>query len=560
MNFFRIINKSALILLLVIVSSCKDQLTEMNENPNGIDPATANPNLLMPTVMTGAAKSYLELGFGDIAGVMQHTQKSGWYSGHNTYDWTPQDWAGWYGLLRSNNLMFERAVDMNLKFHQGVALTMKSFIFGVITDLWGDAPYTNAVKGNLGSTEFNLPAFDSQEVIYAGIINDLKSASELFASGDVTGVLTNYDVYYKGDASKWQKFANTLLLRYYLRISDKMPDVAKAGIESIYSSGIYINEAGDDATMSYIGASTDNAWPGTVGGDGSDVRNRKPAIPLLSKLMAYQDPRMSVWFAPVRVRWIADPTLPTAVDAFIRKDGVIQEGVTSIMDEQFQKTPGNYTRHFNPALYNGTLDTGEYVGMPVGILLPDAYNGNPTPGQVLQNQHVSQLADIYRKGSGDLLKARLASAAETHFILAEAALKGWSVGSAEEHYKAGIESSLDAWGVAGEFSTYIAQEGVSYTGSLAQIMEQKWIASWTAVTEAWFDFRRTGYPELQAGPASPEPVLPVRFIYGDNEILLNANNSKNAIDKLQVTPHSGLRGKNSQWSKPWIIAGTNKPW
>jgi hypothetical protein len=129
-------------------------------------------------------------------------------------------------------------------------------------------------------------------------------------------------------------------------------------------------------------------------------------------MMVTNDPRMTVWFSPVRVRWVADPTLTTAVDPFIRKDGIIQSGVASITDEQFVKSPGNYTRHYNPNLYNGTLDTGEYVGLPPGILLPDAYNGNPTSGQVLQNQHVSQLSDIYRKPSGDLLKARLASAAK----------------------------------------------------------------------------------------------------------------------------------------------------
>ena len=91
-------------------------------------------------------------------------------------------------------------------------------------------------------------------------------------------------------------------------------------------------------------------------------------------------------------------------------------------------------------------------------------------------------------------------------------------------------------------------------------MEQKWIASWTAATESWFDFRRTGYPNLTPGPASPEPVLPVRFIYSDNESLLNAANTQKAIANLEVTPYSGLRGSNSQWSKPWIVEGTNKPW
>jgi hypothetical protein len=55
-------------------------------------------------------------------------------------------------------------------------------------------------------------------------------------------------------------------------------------------------------------------------------------------------------------------------------------------------------------------------------------------------------------------------------------------------------------------------------------------------------------------------VLPVRFIYSDNESLLNATNTQKAIAELEVTPYSGLRGSNSQWSKPWIVEGTNKPW
>ena len=140
----------------------------------------------MPTVMRGVANSYLDLGIMDLAGTMQHTQKTGWYSSHNSYDWAPRDWSPWYGYERSNKLIYERAVELNWPFHQAVALTMRSFIYGTITDLWGDAPYTEAVKGDKGS-ELVQPVFDTQDVIYAGIIEDLKTASALFATGDITG-------------------------------------------------------------------------------------------------------------------------------------------------------------------------------------------------------------------------------------------------------------------------------------------------------------------------------------------------------------------------------------
>jgi len=262
------------------------------------------------------------------------------------------------------------------------------------------------------------------------------------------------------------------------------------------------------------------------------------------------------------VRWVADETLPTAVDRFIRKDGVIQT-VSFLSDIVFLaevKKGVKFTRHYNPKLYTGTLDTNEYVGVPAGLILPDGYNNNPTPGQTVQNQHVSQLAEVYRGSVGGLLRARLASSAETSFILAEAATKGWAVGTAQSHYNAGIKNSLDTWGVGAQYDAYIVRPSVAFNNTLAQIMEQKWIASWTAASEAWFDYRRTGLPALKAGPASSEPVLPVRFNYGDNEINFNRTNIDAAINKLETTKHSGLRGKNSQWSKPWIVQGTGKPW
>ena len=565
MKTMKTIFKPVLLVALIIFSACED-LSDVNVNENGVSQSTANPNLLMPTVMQGVANSYLDLGIMDIAGTMQHTQKTGWYSAHNSYDWAPRDWSAWYGYERTNKLIYERAVELEWPFHQGVALTMKSFIYGTITDLWGDAPYTEAVKGDEGG-EFVQPVFDTQDVIYAGIIEDLKKASALFATGDVTGISSSYDIYYGGDMEKWQKFANSLMLRYYMRISDKNAGAAKSGIEEIYNSGIYISEASDDATMAYIGANASNAFPTGLTDDGTKFRNARACVTLLDNLVANNDPRLEVWFAPVHVQWVEDLTLGTKMDEFIRRNGVLT-AKTDIKDEEYREEMEAdptvvYTRHFNPTLFAANEEkpvTSEYVGIPPAIIQPDYYNYNPTPGQTVENQHVSQYDDIYRNLSGSLLKARLISAAETHFTLAEAALKGWAAGSAETNYENGIKSSLDAWNVGGDFASYVAEPGVAYNGTLEQVMEQKWIASWTAAVESWMDYRRTGLPALQTGPASPEPVLPVRFIYSDDETLRNESNANDAIDRLEETEYSNLRGADSQWSKPWIIQGTGKPW
>src|SRR5690554_5684058 len=240
MNSLSKIKKIGLFILgLSFLTSCEEQLSESNINPYGIDPASANPNLLMPSVLVPAAQSYVDLGFNDLAGAVQHTQKNGWYDAHNHYNWDSRDWTGWYDMLRTNELMLRRGEELDYGFFKGVALTMRAFIFGNITDLWGDAPYTHALKGDQGVQEFEYPAFDRQEVIYDGIIDHLLQASELFASGSTEGLISANDLYFGGDVDKWQRFANSLLLRYYMRISDKKPDVAKARIERIYNSGIY---------------------------------------------------------------------------------------------------------------------------------------------------------------------------------------------------------------------------------------------------------------------------------------------------------------------------------
>ena len=170
------------IICLVFISlalfSCKEDLLEMNVNPNGANPETANPNLVLSTVLTETGKAFVNLGYQDIAGVMQHTQKDGWNGAHNVYEWDRNNsWAGYYEILRNNQYVYDRAVELDQELHQGVTLVMKSMVFGLIADLWGDAPYSMALKGAAGGEENTFPVFDSQESIYRGILEDLERAN-----------------------------------------------------------------------------------------------------------------------------------------------------------------------------------------------------------------------------------------------------------------------------------------------------------------------------------------------------------------------------------------------
>lgn len=540
-----------------IFISCED-LTELNENPNGARPDVVHPNLVLPTVLSETGRTFVNLGYGDIAGVMQHTQKDGWWSGHNNYDWSNQDWTNYYAILADNKLVYDRAVELGYELHQGVSLVMKSMMFGLITDLWGDVPYSQALLGEQFGEHLE-PPFDDQESIYAGILQDLEAANTLLSKDEYEESITEADVYFedqlKGKPMSWRRLANSLMLRYYMRISIKKPDVAKAGIEKIIGDPTkypIITTSEHDVAMAFTGTSADTSWPNNIAFDASqsNYSRTKMAATLVEKLQDLNDARLGVWANKVEIPLVVDAAFPPKTDEIVEIDG-------------------KKYRHLSPDMVgDDPIDTDpEYVGLPTSLLgLPVMYNLNPAASQGAFNPHVSQLNDIYKEASGPLLRARLMTAAEVHFILAEAALRGWIVGDVAEHYNAAILASLEAWGVEDTFADYIAQTEVAYAeadgfdANLAKIMTQKWISSWTAATESWFDYRRTGLPDLQAGPAGKRSRLPVRFYYGTTELQLNDEQAALALDRLNVTTYSGPDGKNSAWSKPWLLQGTGKPW
>jgi len=539
-----------LVLFLVLIVSCQD-LEELNINPNGVDPANAKPYLLMSTILTYTGQNVVGLGFGDIAGVMQHTQKDGWSGGHNSYDWSDQNWGGYYGILRNTEEMLIKSEEAGLEFYQGVALIMKAYNYGLITDIWGDAPFSEALQGEAGNLK---PVYDSQKDIYTGILAYLETANTLLskAQSEYADINSVQDVLYSGSVTKWRKFANSLALRYYMRISAKEAAIAKAGIEKITGDPAkypVIRNATDDALIKYIGNSTSDSWPCNTTFDVSETnwRRLKMCSTLVEKLQTLNDPRLALWANKIKTPIVIDPSKPDDFDEIIDGNRVIAQNVADTYEDT----------------YDVPLDLDpEYVGLPPAWgLLPQAYNLNPNLEQAPLNPHASHLDDMYKSASGPNLKARLISAAEVNFILAEAALKGWTTGStAKDLYEAGIKASMDAWGLSDSYDTYVALTGVAYGGTLSQIIEQKWIASWTAATEAWFDYRRTGLPALTAGTIVKRNAIPLRFYYGTNELLYNPEKVEAAIQGLEATTYSAGDGKNSPWSRSWLLQGTGKPW
>jgi hypothetical protein len=487
-------------------------------------------------------------------------------------------------------VLLQKAQANNLKFQQGVALVMRAFNFGYIADFWGDAPYTAALKGDLDGAANQYPAFDSQETIYNGVIADLKAAAILFAGPasshpEITPATQSSDVFYKGDNEKWARLANSLLLRYYLRISAKR-DV-KADVEAIASKVFTSN--GDDFTMAFPGIDGNTSYQKNIAfGGASNFKRNKMSATLVTKLIDLKDPRLVIMAEPIVIRSIVDASKFTAA-ADAAKISMVVGGIRYI--NPTAAAAANITQ-FNQSTYSADrgwakpIDavksfydtTPVYVGIPISYFGETFnYNLNGTGGQAnSNNDFVSYLrVDIYSKNSGNLLKQRLASYNEVCFDLAEAALKGWSVGgSAETWYNKGVKSSFDLWTVFSSYQSsvngyagcvksaddYLTQSSVAYNSTLSRIMEQKWIASWQASVESYMDWRRTGLPTLNVGYAAKRAAIPVRFAYNNTELQSNVANTTAAINKLEESSYVGSDGKNSPWSKFWLLQGTGKPW
>ncbi len=579
---------SGLIALLVLLGACQ-KFSTLNKDPNNITPDDAAPDYLMANVLTKTAMTYGNLGSGNMSGAMQQTSQDAFGNAYSDYIWDPVSWTTEYDVLRDDKLMMDKSKTFEWSFHQGVGLIMRAFNYGMLADFWGDAPDSMALRGTEDGLANQFPAFDSQESVYDGVITDLKAALPLLAGTkedhkEITAVTESSDVFYGGDPEKWSKVANTLLLRYYMRLSAKRN--VQADVEAL--AGKVFDSNDDDWAMSFPGVDVNTSYQKASAYQGNSNFNRnKMCATLVKRLDTLKDPRIVIMAEPIETPSVVDASKFAAGDnsTLLLLDGntrYINPAAAALANfKEFDINTYATDRPWGApiATVKSFFDTSPvYVGIPISYSLNDfAYNINGVGTQsTSNNNYVSYLRrDIYDNPSGDLLKQRMASYSEVCFDLAEAAHLGWNVGgAAADWYNKGIEASFDLWHVFSDYqadvngyagcvknlSAYTTQPTVAYNGTLQRIMEQKWIAGWQASNESYMDWRRTGYPAIQVGWASFRAQIPLRFAYENAELQNNPDNAAAAIAQLLATPFNGTDGANSSWSKFWLVQGTNKPW
>lgn len=293
------------IFILLIFTSCKKDLEKININPNAVEqPQLAY--LLTGSIKT-ASDAYWNVGAADATGNPSDLFVQYWasiqYTDNDRYIFANDGFQGLWTSLYSGSIvnldkMIDLAEQQDQPNYKGIALVLRSWEFCLLTDAFGDVPYSQSIQIRNNVT----PKYDSQKEVYEGILNDLDSAQDLL---DPSGSSVDGDIIYGGNISSWKKFDNSLQLRIALRISDREPDRARQIIQAINKAGgNYINSNNEIAQLVYSDPPNDNPlFELFLTRD--DYRISRSIVDQLAQL---NDPRLPVFAAPTQ-----DPTPQTYV-------------------------------------------------------------------------------------------------------------------------------------------------------------------------------------------------------------------------------------------------------
>jgi len=249
----------ALTAAMFSMNSCTKDFEEINSNPN-------NPTLVKAQyLLTSGLESSIDRYWGhrdrferiniDAAELyMQHLTRNIYSNEGDDYTVsvavTNNNWKGFYNDAQVN---FQRIISISSPDgatpnanYVGVAMVMRTWVFSLLTDMYGPIPYSEAIQGT-SATPIYTPKYDSQEAIYTAMLADLKTANSLLTVG---GPAVAGDIVYNGDVLKWKKFANSLRLRLANRQAKKKPAESKA---------VFAEILGNSTTYPIFTTNADNA-------------------------------------------------------------------------------------------------------------------------------------------------------------------------------------------------------------------------------------------------------------------------------------------------------------
>lgn len=492
----KIFNYSFVAFLVLVVSSCDQNLDELNKNktdPTAIDPVFQLNNSIINTSFPTASVIY------DVGIVQQIvTPNSGVLTGANfnqdNRDNTQALWQAYYrNVIRSTKDIINKTKDVadrgNLR---NMARIFQAYAFMVLTDEYGDIPYTQAGAGI--STQVFFPVYDAQQAIYTDLIKELTEAT---AALNATGKVEAGDVLYAGKIDQWKKLGYSLLLRAGMRLSKVDAAKAQQTVAAAFQGGVIMANA-DNAIMKH-----DANYAQPIGNtlNSTEAANFYLAEPFVNYLKSTNDPRLS----SIAIRY---------------------KGAKSGPEQTVDK---------------GTTAPADQVGMPLGY-------DNSGIVAVAASKGLASFYDFSQVDRRRMVKVSspvfFVTAAQTQLLLAEARERGWiSTGTVQGYYEAGIKAhmeqmvSYDAASAVppSAIQPYMDNNPFDASKALQQINTQYWIASFLNGPEAWANFRRSGFPVLTPNPFPGKTIkgdFIKRLTYPNSEISVNTQNVNAAITRM----------------------------
>ncbi|EON78164.1 hypothetical protein ADIS_1361 [Lunatimonas lonarensis] len=482
-----------LMLCLWVGVSCDSGFDEMNINPNAL--TSIEPVFMLNTAMVASAPQYGNLSYETTIVKQMITPFSGVGAAANfnqdnrnvaAGNWQRGYREGIKNLVTALNQTEGRPQYDNLR---QLLRIWKAYTFMILTDTYGDVPYFEA--GRVFLDGITSPVYDRQEEIYDDILKELDNAS---ASINVSGPAVASEILFSGDLAKWKRFGYSLLLRAAMRHSKVNPTKAAEYVAKAVSGGLMQSNA-DNAIIRHTANFTNNIGAQLNGGQSAFFYLAEDFV---THLRVTADPRL----ASIAVRYVGAASGAGQTAAAANRDPGIQ------------------------------------IGMPLGY-------DNTTISSAVQASGLVSLWDYSQLDRTRMAAIQapsfLVTYSQTQLLLAEAAHRGWTGGSASEFFARGIEAhmqQLTTYGAntavpAAAIQQYIQNNPLVQGRELEQINTQYWVSTFLLGPETWANFRRSGYPQLTPNPFPGSDLQTEAFIrrlsYTDAELNVNANNVEAAI-------------------------------
>lgn len=531
--------------------SCVDDFEEINSDPHALEvsPAPLFSRTLM--LISSDKQQVWHIDLGICAAAVQHLAGAWDASTGGQYRPVTVDvfnalWDNYYTIGINNiNDVIERTAESETYHNLHYAARIwRVYMFSRLTDMYGDIPYFEASKGY--SDQNFTPRFDPQSEIYEDFFSELQIAVNNL---DNTKDEIQGDLLYNGDVESWIRFGNSLRLRLGFRLVQKDLTEAETQVRAAISGNL-ISDNSENCAIPYADYSgTSGEFRGNGIGQLFAENDRdqgmagfRLANTLVDYMKASNDPRLFIY---------------GRMYDYLSSDYVDITDWFSTLDDFYEGIPhGNYWWNDAPTANGGYADWGHWYN--AGEL-----NGGPADGYWHDYGARYLMPSEYFAHPGNPFN--VFTYGEVELLLAEAAARGWGASDAETHFTNGIEAfcnlipevlngapSIDATEINTFLNTIASPFPTDLDAQLELINSQLWVAHYLDPLEAYSNWRRSGYPDLQPyqgdqqGWNPPgESSIPRRFKYPNYISFYNPDNYNDAINRAP------LSGEDSWTESVW---------